>query len=464
MLDIISYSKAKKALNQANTNAAQLADIVINVKIAPYNAKGDGSTDDTIAIQNAINDVSNNGGGVVFLPSGIYLISSALQMKSNVVLKGYSTMSTTILTSANTFNAIEGANGLNWAEICNLTLKAPSVGTSNSGIKFDPSSGGTQNKFYNLVIMNFYYGFNSGDQWYSNSVDNIRIWYAYHAFNLVYTNIGTSIQNMISNIYIHKPSNYGIYISGVKRLTFINLNIDCSSYPTGMYFDVNSQVTVIGFNCEAAALSSGQAMIYVRGGSDVVLMNGQLTPASVSSGTAYGVYVPSSNTNLTLIQCSIAAITGFHQVYTANYTGTNIVNLSPGITDIYNGTGISSVANVNNLMSPKTLTSPVINLQGGSQQFVLSVPTNNIRVKAVKFIYTQATSADTGIPITVQWGTGNQYVISTLTSEVSKTQWSVTTGTLTNTAINAGIPLIITCNGNKTGTGSVQVFIEYWNE
>lgn len=49
---------------------------VVNVK--DYGAVGDGVTDDTLAIQAAIDACSNNGngGGIVFVPSGIYLMRS----------------------------------------------------------------------------------------------------------------------------------------------------------------------------------------------------------------------------------------------------------------------------------------------------------------------------------------------------------------------------------------------------
>src|SRR5581483_1509822 len=49
---------------------------VYNVK--DYGAKGDGTTDDTTAIQNAINAAATNGRGTVFFPSAHYLISSTL--------------------------------------------------------------------------------------------------------------------------------------------------------------------------------------------------------------------------------------------------------------------------------------------------------------------------------------------------------------------------------------------------
>jgi len=61
--------------------------IYISVKAKPNSAIGDGVIDDTTAIQDTINLVSDLGGGVVFLPEGTYL-HSGLTLKSNVILMG----------------------------------------------------------------------------------------------------------------------------------------------------------------------------------------------------------------------------------------------------------------------------------------------------------------------------------------------------------------------------------------
>lgn len=47
----------------------------VSVKDAPFNAKGDGVTNDTSAIQAAIDFVYANGGGLVYVPAGIYIVS-----------------------------------------------------------------------------------------------------------------------------------------------------------------------------------------------------------------------------------------------------------------------------------------------------------------------------------------------------------------------------------------------------
>jgi hypothetical protein len=60
----------------------------INVRSPPYNATGDGVTDDTNAIQQALNDIGALGGGIVFVPEGNYLIATQLTLPASTVLKG----------------------------------------------------------------------------------------------------------------------------------------------------------------------------------------------------------------------------------------------------------------------------------------------------------------------------------------------------------------------------------------
>ena len=51
---------------------------IINIKNPPYNAKGDGATDDTAAIQKAISDMMGQH-QMLYFPAGDYVISSTLQ-------------------------------------------------------------------------------------------------------------------------------------------------------------------------------------------------------------------------------------------------------------------------------------------------------------------------------------------------------------------------------------------------
>ena len=88
---------------------------VFNVKA--YGAKGDGSTNDTAAIQNAVNAANSSGGGVVYFPPGTYVISGdpALSIPGGVSLVGSGIGSTTlqiaVATGTTSYVGIQLGNG-----------------------------------------------------------------------------------------------------------------------------------------------------------------------------------------------------------------------------------------------------------------------------------------------------------------------------------------------------------------
>jgi len=68
----------------ARTVMSKLRDLV---SVKDFGAIGDGVTDDTTALQSAIDALNSSGGGMLFIPTGRYSIS-VLTLKSNVVLRG----------------------------------------------------------------------------------------------------------------------------------------------------------------------------------------------------------------------------------------------------------------------------------------------------------------------------------------------------------------------------------------
>lgn len=79
-------------LDELNSNLKSSINYLIsdkiNVKMPPYNASGGGNNDDTVSIQNAINDCYSRGGGVVKVPFGQYKITSPIILKKNVSIDG----------------------------------------------------------------------------------------------------------------------------------------------------------------------------------------------------------------------------------------------------------------------------------------------------------------------------------------------------------------------------------------
>lgn len=69
------------------TGGIPLYPVAVNVKSAPYNAKGDGIADDTAAIKQAI--ASCPSGRAVYIPAGTYRLTSTLRIQAKgIVLRG----------------------------------------------------------------------------------------------------------------------------------------------------------------------------------------------------------------------------------------------------------------------------------------------------------------------------------------------------------------------------------------
>src|SRR6266852_3797993 len=58
-----------------------------DLDVRDWGAKGDGATDDTLAIQAALDAADSYGGGIVFLSPGTYLISATVKLPSKVYIK-----------------------------------------------------------------------------------------------------------------------------------------------------------------------------------------------------------------------------------------------------------------------------------------------------------------------------------------------------------------------------------------
>lgn len=104
------------------------------LSVKAYGALGNGSTDDTTAIQNALNDASAND-GQVFFPAGIYIVSSALTVTAGMTLAGAGVGGSVIRAAASsTMTQIVGvtATQLNYSvTIRDLTIDGNS---SNSAV------------------------------------------------------------------------------------------------------------------------------------------------------------------------------------------------------------------------------------------------------------------------------------------------------------------------------------------
>lgn len=65
---------------------SMIADAAINVQ--DYGAVGDGTTNNAVTIQNAINAIDAQGGGTLFFPKGIYVLDAGVTLCDNITILG----------------------------------------------------------------------------------------------------------------------------------------------------------------------------------------------------------------------------------------------------------------------------------------------------------------------------------------------------------------------------------------
>lgn len=128
---------------------------VFNVKASPYNATGDNTTDDTAAIQAAINATPSNG-GVVYFPSGTYKISAALTLKTGVTIIGDGMQASIIRQTSTTAHGLYALNS-RYLTVRDIKIQGPGNGTgTGTGIFFDYSTSTVANtQITNIEIISW---------------------------------------------------------------------------------------------------------------------------------------------------------------------------------------------------------------------------------------------------------------------------------------------------------------------
>lgn len=103
------YTTATRALD---TRVGVLELARFNVKSSTYGATGNGSTDDTTAINAAVTAAGTAGGGVVYFPPGTYVISAPIAGKDKVRFEGAGKTVTTLKAKSTFTPTVTDGGGL----------------------------------------------------------------------------------------------------------------------------------------------------------------------------------------------------------------------------------------------------------------------------------------------------------------------------------------------------------------
>lgn len=267
-----------------------------NVK--DYGAVGDGTTDDTSAIQSAINAANTAGGGTVLFPAGTYLISSALTIYSKIDFVGMGRLVSTIHQSSTTVDGLKGVD-IDSFTMRNMGLQGPGSGTGH-GIIITRS---TRANSYRIDVDTAYIRSFGGDginisnaivSTFSNVISETNGGYGFNLYGVSGGAAGTSC--LFSNCYANGNTNNGYHLDTMTYCAFVACAAD--SNPVGY--------EVVGANGESQGISflgcgaeSSPTGFEINDGRGIGLMN---CWTYACSGKSF--WVTGSAQAITLIGCA----------------------------------------------------------------------------------------------------------------------------------------------------------------
>lgn len=86
--EVFDFSRLDLNIQDYQAVALPSRAVLYNVQDAPFNALADGLSDDTDALQSALDLAGEQGGGIVYLPAGLYALYGNLVVPSGVELRG----------------------------------------------------------------------------------------------------------------------------------------------------------------------------------------------------------------------------------------------------------------------------------------------------------------------------------------------------------------------------------------
>lgn len=230
-----------------------LADYILNVKYPPNGitpAVGDGSADDTEAIQGCIDYAAENG-GVVYFPYGSYL-TQPLNMKDGVSLFGFDRYSTKIVLKGGATKPLIGGTVADLS-IANLTLDG------NSGIQVNDVNVvtivATNVLFTNLIIKDGYTLVNYVGTGGHFQISDVVFGNAVEKCLLTTGNAGVQCENVVFN-----------QLSAVGGVSVMDIGTDGGFFNVKSLATCNQCIVINGNNNKISAIVENAAIPVVDNG------------------------------------------------------------------------------------------------------------------------------------------------------------------------------------------------------
>lgn len=160
-LDLSALSTAVVTTTGTTTARTLANHLAATWNAKDFGAKGDGLTDDTTAIQAAINAANGAGGGTVFFPAGTYL-HGQLTVYAGLTIAGNNRENTILKFNVATGSpAFTGGADLN--RVCFRDVRLDSIAGSTGWCIYLPTSTVRQFRMANCAVTGYLYGVNVWD-------------------------------------------------------------------------------------------------------------------------------------------------------------------------------------------------------------------------------------------------------------------------------------------------------------
>jgi hypothetical protein len=285
------------------------------VSVKDFGAVGDGTTNDTTAMQNAL----SSGASVVYIPAGTYLISTKLTFSCNI----YGDGANSIIKTAGDITALESTTNYGFIKSIKIT-----------------SDGGGSTNNHGLVLK--YCARSLIDSVWVTGMGYYGIW--------IDSTSGNNNLLNISNVQSVSNGNHGIYVYGGvdnNAMTFENVDVR-SNGASGLVFNgISPSVANSNFLNSVSAQGNAARGVaffgaYARNNVGVVYLEGNGTTDLYFDSTAHSNFIQTSNAGTTITDSN-----GTNTILTAEsfassrYTFSTIDFVQARIT---NGTNVGQLA------------------------------------------------------------------------------------------------------------------------
>lgn len=363
---------------------------VFNVRLSPYNAQGNGVTDDTAAIQAAITAAQFAGGGIVFLPTGNYFLGSGLLISAGrVTFQGAGEGATTIVVNRDCGfspltvrgNGGVGGNQGTWmiyAVVEHLTF-AMKLSDGSFGFVFTGTGPTTATvpalaisfvtlcKVTDVTITNFGLGLTIHD---SANFYGTRVFYVCQA-PVTGSCVGFSIGTLLASCYLVDSvavwvggggwtTAVGLAISGVTLSDFHVSGCEFDTCGTGILLNGTSAGQPSGFGPPLSDIHFNEVVVDNMATYGIRVLNCSFgSPTIDIAGGFFGTYGGSSTAGISVESSSGVTIRGFSMVgqgtaygvlfVSSSYssvTGCNIANMGSAAIHYGSSATITATGNV----------------------------------------------------------------------------------------------------------------------